>query len=211
MLRLYYTKCLEELEIHDDRLFSPYRKERLKRIAASSHRKQSIAAELLLNYAAREFSSEIVLPLSIAPTDGKPEIYGGEFFFSISHSEDVVACAVSSTNVGLDVQFEKGYKQNLAKRFYTGSELEYIESSKDRENTFYKLWTLKESYVKAIGEGISYGLDSFSVNPDSMSIDGENAALWHSKVDDCHFALCILGASPCVPETLKYINIEELL
>ncbi len=86
-------------------------------------------------------------------------------YFNISHSGDYVVVAFSDCPVGIDIEKNKGNRLKVAKRFFTQQELDDLFSlagEKDRIDYFYQLWTLKESYMKAIGKGISMSLDSFS-------------------------------------------------
>ena len=55
---------------------------------------------------------------------------------------------------------------SLAKRFFHPKEIDLILLSSDKSSLFFELWTKKEAYVKAIGRGISYGLDQFYVSCD---------------------------------------------
>jgi len=85
--------------------------------------------------------------------------------FNISHSGDFVVVAFSDCPVGIDIEKNKGNRLAVAKRFFAKEELNdlfaYPEGEKQIEY-FYQLWTLKESYMKAIGKGISMSLSSFS-------------------------------------------------
>ena len=49
--------------------------------------------------------------------------------------------------------------------FFNSPEAEYIAASQDKNRAFFKLWTLKESYMKMTGRGMSIPLDSFEVVP----------------------------------------------
>lgn len=54
----------------------------------------------------------------------------------------------------------------MAKRFFAADEYaELIQLPNDQQTqAFYRIWTRKEAFIKAIGEGLSHPLDSFSVN-----------------------------------------------
>ncbi|MDA3904827.1 MAG: 4'-phosphopantetheinyl transferase superfamily protein [Bacteroidales bacterium] len=84
--------------------------------------------------------------------------------FNISHSGDYVVVAFSDCPVGIDIEKNKGNRLNVAKRFFTREELDdlFAFQEEDQIEYFYQLWTLKESYMKAIGKGISMSLNSFS-------------------------------------------------
>lgn len=86
-------------------------------------------------------------------------------YFNISHSSDWVVVAFSDRPVGIDVEKNKGNRLKVAKRFFTQEEqndLFSLPSIEKQIDYFYRLWTLKESYMKAVGKGISMSLSSFS-------------------------------------------------
>ena len=86
---------------------------------------------------------------------GKPFLRDYEHLhFNLSHSGIFVACALSPAPVGIDVQMLTPPRLNVAKRFFTDNEYNYIleENSAIR---FCRVWTMKESYVKYLGSGIS--------------------------------------------------------
>jgi 4'-phosphopantetheinyl transferase len=88
-----------------------------------------------------------------------------ENFFNISHSGNQVVAAFSDKELGIDVEKIKGDRRKIAKRFFTPSEIEDLEALENEEEQmhyFYQLWTLKESYMKAIGSGMTMSLSSFA-------------------------------------------------
>jgi 4'-phosphopantetheinyl transferase len=101
---------------------------------------------------------------------GKPEIaaeYGLPWLrFNLSHTRNLVACAVAHTDdVGLDVEdlTRREAGQGIAERFFAPSEAAMIATlpPSRRHDAFLRIWTLKEAFVKATGEGIAMGLESF--------------------------------------------------
>jgi len=89
--------------------------------------------------------------------------------FNISHSGDFVVCTIDNKPIGIDIERVKyiAYKE-IAKSFFSVSEFEYIvkEDSNIELNKFYEIWTLKESYIKCCGQGLSIPLNSFSIDID---------------------------------------------
>ncbi|AFY72802.1 phosphopantetheinyl transferase [Synechococcus sp. PCC 7502] len=78
------------------------------------------------------------------------------FQFNLSHSEDMAVCAVTLNSlVGIDLEFQKPRDAfpNLANRFFSKEEAQIISTSTD-PNIFLKVWTVKEAYLKATGEGL---------------------------------------------------------
>ncbi|MDW6093412.1 4'-phosphopantetheinyl transferase superfamily protein [Vibrio rhizosphaerae] len=98
---------------------------------------------------------------------GKPAIAGTpSLWFNISHSNGVGVLLLSrSGDVGVDIEFKKKDSQilKIARRFFHRQEMAQLESlpSKDVYRQARQLWTLKESYIKAIGKGLAHPLNSF--------------------------------------------------
>ena len=51
----------------------------------------------------------------------------------------------------------------IARRYFQMAESAYIQAAPDRDKAFFTLWTLKESYMKMTGKGMSLPLDSFEI------------------------------------------------
>lgn len=98
---------------------------------------------------------------------GKPYLAGeNKIFFNLSHSGELVVCAVSSREIGCDVERMADRSFDIAKRFFCPEEYDRIVSQpteKARQDMFYRLWTLKESLLKATGQGLCLPMNSFSI------------------------------------------------
>ena len=154
---------------------SDYRLERLKKTAQPEAKAQSLGAELLLIHAVRTVYPEAELPLEITVGEfGKPALRGIELEFSLSHSADMVMCAISGKRVGADIQLRTAYKAALAERFFTKKEAAAIAQAADKDRMFTQTWAVKESYLKLLGTGMHRPLSSFDVKCDNgcFSIDG---------------------------------------
>jgi 4'-phosphopantetheinyl transferase len=105
--------------------------------------------------------------------NGKPCLINHESInFNISHSGNWVVCAINNHEVGIDIEKIDDIDFDIAKSFF--SEKEYIDLMKKdinkRKDYFYDLWTLKESYIKACGKGLSLDLRSFSFRIENKNI-----------------------------------------
>ena len=85
--------------------------------------------------------------------------YGKPYFielpdihFSISHCKGLSALTLDCVKVGLDAENIRPFSLKAAKRVCSMKELELIESSLEPERDFFRLWALKESYIKAFRE-----------------------------------------------------------
>jgi 4'-phosphopantetheinyl transferase len=108
---------------------------------------------------------------------GKPLLpWIPNFHFNLSHSGDWVVCAVSEYPIGVDIELIKPIDLAIANRFFTKKEIDFIMSEEEvnRIPTFYDLWSLKESYIKALGKGLSMPLDSFTILPGQNEIKLES-------------------------------------
>ena len=84
-----------------------------------------------------------------------------DIHFNISHSGKYVVCAVADTPVGVDIEGSRPIKGAVAKRFYSDEENEWVSAAETpslQEQRFFRLWTLKEAYAKATGEGIALSI-----------------------------------------------------
>lgn len=100
---------------------------------------------------------------------GKPHARLGlekvEIEFNISHSGAWVFMAFSrNRKVGIDVEEIKEMEQymGLAQTIFEAKEYEFLKGE-NNISAFYHIWTAKESYIKALGYGLSKDLKSFSV------------------------------------------------
>ena len=83
---------------------------------------------------------------------GKPYFENHEIEFNISHSGEYLAVAVSEHPVGIDIQGPKAIREGTLKKVVQPQEELLI--GEEREKDFLRLWTLKESFVKAEGKGL---------------------------------------------------------
>jgi phosphopantetheine--protein transferase-like protein len=116
---------------------------------------------------------------------GKPYLGDGDApaaEFSLSHTRGLVACAISTARVGIDVE---RVRQNvdfegIAQSSFSHQEIEALWQlpASARSARVLELWTLKEAFLKATGRGLSGGLDSmrFEILP-------SRAVRFHPPVD----------------------------
>lgn len=81
--------------------------------------------------------------------------------FNLSHGPGWIACAVTKANdIGIDIDSEKRRNRtdDIAARYFhplEQKELEQAVDEKARKRIFFRQWTLKEAYIKALGETIN--------------------------------------------------------
>lgn len=96
--------------------------------------------------------------------------------FNLSHSHELATIAISQTEtIGIDIETPRKHNfMDIAQRFYHQDEFTRLAtaSATEREALFFKLWTLKEAFFKALGGGISMGLEKINidVNTDKIAV-----------------------------------------
>jgi 4'-phosphopantetheinyl transferase len=108
---------------------------------------------------------------------GKPFFNGVEdFHYNISHSGDWIICAINNMEIGIDIEKIQPVDFEIAEQFFSKEEYYDLMRKKDMDRIeyFYELWTLKESYIKAIGKGLSIPLNSFSLSVENKIITLDN-------------------------------------
>ncbi len=99
---------------------------------------------------------------------GKPTLADGAVHFNASHSGDMALFAFSrDAELGVDVERVtrlRGADAIAERHFAPGEFAAYLSLDVDlRDEAFYQCWTRKEAFIKAIGDGIQFGLDRFEV------------------------------------------------
>lgn len=89
-----------------------------------------------------------------------------EIHFNLSHSGTIVFAIFTDTEAGCDIEKIKPADLRVARRFFCDREYRYVAGQKSetgQQEAFFRLWTLKESFVKATGAGLLIPLNSFEI------------------------------------------------
>lgn len=100
---------------------------------------------------------------------GKPQLATGQLHFNVSHSEELALYAIAlHRQVGIDVEFQRPMSdaEKLAQRFFSASEFAELSTlpAEEREAAFFRYWTCKEAYLKALGTGLSQSLQTTHIS-----------------------------------------------
>lgn len=177
----------------------------------------SLLGELLVRLAIiRETSltnRELVFTSNIY---GKPFLQNKpEFCFNLSHSGQWVVLIFGwrSSFLGIDVEKITPMDMKLAKRFFSQPEYDalLLLTGENQLDYFFHLWTLKESYIKALGKGLSIPFDSFSISRTTEGIwycpDSTQFQFKSFKLDLVHI-LSTCSDTAGIPEKIQYVNWE---
>ena len=174
--------------LEDERLYalalaaaSPERREKALRFRFPKDRRLSLGAELLLRKALRELGIEQRELSYTYGENGKPFLSGlPGLHFNLSHSGDRVICAVAGSEAGCDIEQMRDVDLKIARRYFFHDEYERIAAATteaERCDLFFRYWTLKESFLKVTGRGLSLPLDAFQIVLPPRGAEGEIAVV----------------------------------
>ena len=149
-------------------LYTQVSDERQKRIRQFFHLEdayRTMIGDLLLNHVLKKRIETRLKDTTIEKNEfGKPFLPDyPNLQYNISHSGNYVVCAIHNQIVGIDVEKVQSFDLRMAKHLFTGFEYRDILDSRNRDIAFFEIWTLKESYIKALGKGLTIPLHSFRV------------------------------------------------
>lgn len=137
------------------------RQEKVMRTRNEKDQVRILAAGLLLQYAVEQELDRKIPGTSLGirqKEGGKPYLVDyPQIHFNLSHSGEMVACAIGTIEVGVDIQQLVPVKEKVATRFFTEKENERLKqctTAKEYEKQFFQYWCRKESYLKLTGEGL---------------------------------------------------------
>jgi 4'-phosphopantetheinyl transferase len=119
-------------------------------------------------------------------THGKPELLGDgpPFHFNVSHTGDFSVFAFAREGaIGVDIERVRAdmtRQDEIAQRHFAPGEYRALQQipAHDRTRAFFRCWARKEAVLKARGDGIFGGLQTFEVN-----VDGSSARILHGAGD----------------------------
>jgi 4'-phosphopantetheinyl transferase len=180
-------------------LYDNIDKNRLEKIRKSSNnllKKEQLGANLLLNDILENyFFMDTTKVEYIYNEYGKPYIKDSNLYFSLSHSNGVIALAVSKEEIGIDIELIKDVKDNLALKVMNEAEYNIYKglSKNDKISYFYEVWTSKEAYVKKLGT-------TLTLNPSNINIDTD-VILKNINISNSQYMIALTDAT--------YITIDE--
>lgn len=204
MYRIYIFEEIEQFNASDfERACAIVSEARIAKAKSYLHAKDrnlSVIAELLLRHALLDTYTISELPEMHYTHQGKPMLLGENMpYFNISHCDLAVACAISDKCIGIDVEPYSSYSDEVAQEVFNDAELAYVDGSPKR---FAELWTIKESYLKYTGEGLTDHLKSLLTN--SVAVD------YHTVYSPREYA-CTVCAANRDTDTTTYVNKVTLL
>tara|TARA_Y100001933_G_scaffold263432_1_gene324770 strand:- start:19882 stop:20703 length:822 start_codon:yes stop_codon:yes gene_type:complete len=152
------------------KVLSDSEKNQLGRFSLTRVREESLASRLLTRHALSFYADVAPERWQFAKGPrGKPYVVSPwqDFHaFNLSHSANLVVFAIARHGtVGVDVESIDRATTGipLARRFFASQEVEQLLAlpPEMQRESFLQIWTLKEAYIKAVGDGLAMPLDRF--------------------------------------------------
>jgi len=157
-LNLYITKIKsEEISSHIKKKSSLFLKNKFSKIISDLFIRKILSEELECDLNAIKITTNKY---------GKPFLKGKKRHFNLSNSKDLMLLATDSDSVGVDLEYIAPIEDlDYLITNFSHDEKKFLLSKNKKKQLehFYELWTLKESYIKALGCGLNRSLNSFSI------------------------------------------------
>ncbi len=156
---------------------------------------------------------------------GKPRlaasISDSSLEFNVSHSQEYALYGFTHHNqIGVDLEYLRDMKDaaKIAERFFSPRESQLIASlnSEQQQRIFFKLWTAKEAYLKAIGTGLTGSLDGVDISldqagyPSLLAINGNitAAASWsmHHCIPAINYVASVAIKTNIIKQQINFWN-----
>ncbi|MCB0804429.1 MAG: 4'-phosphopantetheinyl transferase superfamily protein [Bacteroidales bacterium] len=139
--------------------------------------------------------------------------------FNISHSAEWVVMGFSDSELGVDIEKIRTIDYRLAQRFFSEEENVNLNERKEPEKQiyFFDLWTIKESYLKFLGKGLTKTLKSFTVHDQNGNFYLKHDCDHRMEVffnqydigDHCRLSVC--SGKPGFEKEVRFITVNELI
>lgn len=139
------------------------RKAHIDRLQQEQDKRRSLTGEFLARKLLAEHYGDTTAQLH-RKDNGQPYVTGRDLYVSIAHCNDLVACAIGSVPVGIDIEQIRPITPALCRKVCVEEELDYLQLGncenkrcQDPEvlRRFFEIWTAKEAYFKKCGTGIT--------------------------------------------------------
>jgi len=189
------------------------------RFMRRADRERSLVAELLAR-------RQLALRWDLDPSNlqwvknayGKPALpEPAPGYFNLSHAGNWVVLASHSQPVGIDVEQIQPIEAEIAVHYFSPEEQAYVNSAAAGwTERFFDIWTLKESYIKAVGQGLSIPLTSFSfrlAGPGDISVSCGGQRLpyvFRQYAIPGPYKLAVCASAPEWPASVQAVSLAEL-
>lgn len=144
------------------RYISANKRERMQRLQKVNRGSQILLGDLLLRYVLASYTNEKESDLKFTIDEyGKPSLINrSDIYFNLSHTDRYILLGVDTEPIGVDIEMyaQRNYL-GIANIYFNNQEYQYLKGIQEPdvlEQEFFRLWVMKESFLKALGCGFQY-------------------------------------------------------
>lgn len=141
-------------------------KSRFTELKSTRHQQQFVITRASLRFIIAQYKSTTINDIPFSRSEfGKPLLNFPDcsLNYNLSHSSDKIVIAFTKIgDIGVDIEFMKNSRDmtKIAKHYFHEQEQIFINKS-ENQRYLYRLWTLKEAYTKATGDGLKKSFNKF--------------------------------------------------
>lgn len=167
---------------------SEFRRGKVSVLRFDDDKKLSLLSEIILRHALDKLNIDYETPLSFTiASNGKPSVNSmRDWHYNISHCDNIVVCAISTYEIGVDVEHTMR-KSNAFDKYFTEAEKELA-----KEYSASYIWTRKEAVAKANGRGIAIGLDRFDTTKQIVELDNITYRINTISIENYYISYALL-------------------
>ena len=206
-----FSRCLQSLPIS--------RREKIMKYKNENAACLSMAAGLLLKKAFSDLGLDSDNYEEVIDIYGRPSFLNCPVDYNLSHSGKIAMCCLCDfSKVGCDIEIIQNASYRIAGHFYAVEEnslLNSLSNETERNEMFYRIWTLRESYGKCIGRGLNiprgeYHIDFLDNSPQLIDCKTNSSFKLYEifSVPGYSASICIEGNNPEKPENKGFLNLS---
>lgn len=193
--------------------------ETIKKFRNQNDRNVKLVSRILLKYLLAKKQGMALEEVEVYSNPyGKLFVKNSSLQFNLSHSGNMILYGFDGCALGVDIEELVPVFPETAKLFMSDAEYKYFLNQLEeslRKEFFYKVWTAKESLLKAAGTGITSQITQIHlpINSDIMEINYQNSCYFfhHGKLDaDYMYSVCIRNQDINAP-VFTILSLEEVL
>lgn len=144
---------------------------------------------------------------------GKPYLLNcSTVHYNLSDCSGMTVCYVGRYEAGVDAENVRPCPKKVMRRVFTQGETRLVENAENPDLMFFRLWTLKESFVKAIGIGISYPMKTieFSFGESGITSNADGFVFSQHIISDRYVvSLCRISDPKKKSQALARMQMQE--
>lgn len=192
MLKIKYIDNSTIKQFNTNQIGCAYFSTRLNEYSQQQNKLNVYCEYVLLKNLLKSINIDLDKQTIIKTSSGKPIFDNLKIFFNISHNKDLVAVAISSNPIGIDIQAISPYNAKVAQKYFNTDEFTAIEKSKNKDIQFTKYWTKYESMLKLFGSRKEMFNKNVKVNTKFKNV---------KDLNNTKYSLCI--------STSKHISLDN--